>query len=529
MVVTIHDLIMFLFPQTRGSSRARAYTRLVGRAARRADLILADSKNTKADVVRVLGIPADRVVVVPLACQDDFRPVEDEQRLEAVREKYGLSPDFIFYIGGLDWRKNLPLLLRAFASLGKTNQLAIAGRTLSSNPASFPDLPGLARELGIQDRVVFLGQVAEEDKPALYSAAAAFVFPSLYEGFGLTPLEAMACGVPVVCSRAGSLPEVVGDAALLFDPQGEGALARALGQVLTEDNLRERLRERGLSQARRFSWERTAAETLQAYQSVAPGRSLAEKGQSQVWGSAPLPDANTALRRALRELHGWEGRVLEVGCGAGRFIRRVKRELPGISAFGCDLDRRALALGQDYKDEVRYAAAAAEALPYQGEQFDGVLLLDVLEHLQDPRRGLAEIRRVLRPGGRLHALVPCEGQPGTLHWLTWRLGLAADLKERHSGHRQRFTQQGLRRLLAEEGFQIEWVSYSMHPLGQVKDLLTYLEREPWFQRWHLDNPLYRLLMKLLWAAGYVESNLLFKKVALGSVALHITARKVGQP
>lgn len=552
--LTIHDLIMLLFPETRRSLRARAYTRLARVAARRADLVLADSASTKKDVVRVLRIPQERIRVVPLGYDETFRPVADAGSLEGVRKKYGLEKEFVFYIGGLDWRKNLPRLLRAFSTINTTRKLAIAGRALSNNRTAFPNLAGLARDLGIQDRVVFLGQVPEEDKAPLYSACTVFVFPSLYEGFGLTPLEAMACGAPVVCSRASSLPEVVGEAAVLFDPTDVEEMARALTKTLTDRPLRERMRRAGLVQAGKFSWRRTAEETLEAYRQVTGGvaglraghvlgaaglsveagsRSttcvVCPTGPSRIWGDQRLSRWNTALRRARREASNLRGRVLEVGCGAGRFTRALKEGSPGAVFFGCDLDPVSLSVGKSYCDGARYAAADLHVLPFLDGSFRAVLLFDVLEHLQEPALALSELYRVLEPEGILHALVPCEGQPGSLHWLLRRLRLGGDLKERHSGHIQRFTRREVWRLLGETGFRVERVTYSIHPMGQVRDILSYVEQEAWFERWHLGNPLFRLVMRLLWAASYLESNLVFKHIPVGAVALHVTARRKREP
>jgi len=664
-MVTVHDLIMLLFPETRRSLQARAYTRLAALAARRADFILADSMATRNDILRVLGVPPERVKVVYLGYDEGFRPGGDPGLLDAVRKKYGLEREFLFYIGGLDWRKNLPRLLRAYSSIAPKPQLAIAGRQLSQRRASFPDLLGLVAELGIRDRVVFLGQVPEGDKASLYSACLALVFPSLYEGFGLTPLEAMACGAPVVCSNASSLPEVVGEAAVLFDPTDVQDMAGALARVVQDEPLRQRMRRLGLAQAQQFSWRRTAEETLEAYRQatggvatsvtdgacgvvglpveagagaavvanheiltnkraswtgggISPARpgeqgrpplrltlarlrrwvdgsslgggmlparpggqgrpplrltlarlrrwvggsSLERSGRplcrpgassstpfglsdssagkpgprsttcdagpsgpSRIWGDQGLSRWNTALRRARAEASGLGGRVLEVGCGAGRFTRALKGSSPHASFFGCDLDPRSLSAGRSHRDGVSYTAGDFHALPYLDGRFQAVLLFDVLEHLREPRRALLELHRVLETGGLLHALVPCEGQPASLHWLLGLLHLGGDLKERHSGHLQRFTRRGVLSLLEEAGFRVEHVTYSMHPLGQVRDILSYVEQEEWFRRWRLDNPLYRFLMRILWSASYLESNLLFRDVPLGAVVLHVTARR----
>ena len=244
--------------------------------------------------------------------------------------------------------------------------------------------------------------------------------------------------------------------------------------------------------------------------------------QERIWGEDYVRLRNTALRRALVDLAPIRGRVLEVGCGAGRFIRTIARSRPDLWACGCDLSVEAVRRGRRYGDAVRFAAADLRALPYASECFDAVVLFDVLEHLADPAAGLAEIYRVLRRGGLLHALVPCEGQPLTLHWLLWKLNLAGDLKERHGAHVQRFTQEDLIALLHSQGFVINRLRFSMHPLGQLRDILTYLACEPWFARWHLDNLIYRILMGALWVAAYGESALLGRMGAF-AVVTHVTA------
>jgi glycosyltransferase involved in cell wall biosynthesis len=177
---------------------------------------------------------------------------------------------YIFYLGGLDQRKNVPQLVRAFAHLYKQLdqpdlQLLISGNPDKQRGPLFPDPRPVAAELGISEQVLYRF-VEDEDKPAMYSGASLFVFPSLYEGFGLTPLEAMSCGAPVVCSNRTSLPEVVGDAALTIDPDDTHALVEAMRSVLTNSTLRDDLRGRSLQRAAQFSWRKTASETLAAYE-----------------------------------------------------------------------------------------------------------------------------------------------------------------------------------------------------------------------------------------------------------------------
>jgi glycosyltransferase involved in cell wall biosynthesis len=269
-VVTVHDLIPMLLPAYRGSMLVRLYTLLVAIAAKRADMVLTDSQASKWDIVHLLDIPSERVRVIYLAADDIYQPVLDEHRLTAIRQKYGLPESYLLYLGGFDQRKNVPTLLKAFAQLAKDSRvfLAVAGRLPEKGSDFFPDPRPIVQELGIEERVVFTGWVPEEDKPAIYSGARALVFPSLYEGFGLPPLEALACGTPVIASNRGSLPEIVGDGGLLLEPDDVEGLAAAMEKLLTDDDLWNDLRRKGLAHAARFSWEKTARETLAVYREV---------------------------------------------------------------------------------------------------------------------------------------------------------------------------------------------------------------------------------------------------------------------
>jgi glycosyltransferase involved in cell wall biosynthesis len=273
-VVTVHDVIPLVLPAYGGSPRMRAYLRLVRRAARRAALILTDSEHARGDIVTHLGIPPDRIRTTPLAVARDARPIESEaDRVEVERTlaRYGLARPFVLYVGGLDVRKRVPQLIRGFASALAAQpaplDLVIPGRAHGGNPAVYPPLEPVARELGVEERVRFIGFVSDAEKIDLYRAAVVFVFPSEYEGFGLDPLEAMACGAPVICSNRSSLPEVVGDAGLLIDPEPD-VIARALVCVLNDAGLRADLSRRALRRAARFTWEHTARLTLDAYREV---------------------------------------------------------------------------------------------------------------------------------------------------------------------------------------------------------------------------------------------------------------------
>jgi glycosyltransferase involved in cell wall biosynthesis len=264
-VVTIHDMIPFRMPVYMTSGAVRAYQALVSRASRRAARILTVSEYSRQEIQELLGISKERIEVVLEAAGEQFRPCTDAQVLAQARERYGLGPRYVLYVGGFDERKNVQGLVQAFAQLLQADvaadlQLMIAGDTSRLGGATYPDWRPLAQKLSIMDHIC-TGLVTDADLPLLYSGASVYVFPSLYEGFGLNPLEAMACGVPVVCSNRTSLPEVVGDAAVLVDPTEPTAVAAALKRVLQDTSLQVQLRARGLARAARFSWERAARET----------------------------------------------------------------------------------------------------------------------------------------------------------------------------------------------------------------------------------------------------------------------------
>jgi glycosyltransferase involved in cell wall biosynthesis len=268
VVATILDIIPLLLPEYRGSRSVRAYTRLVALAAIRARQIIAISEDSRKDIITHLGVAPAGVTTVPLAAGPQYRPIDRNQAAAEVAERYGLRKPFIYYVGGLDARKNVAMLIRAFGRLrraaGPPATLAIAGRALGADRRLFPDLDALIAAERLADCVRRI-DVPHDDGPLLYNAATAFAFPSRYEGFGLPPLEAMACGTPTVVAASSSLPEVVGDAALRVPPDDVGGWAAALWRLLADGALREDLRRRGLERARRFSYERVAQETLAVY------------------------------------------------------------------------------------------------------------------------------------------------------------------------------------------------------------------------------------------------------------------------
>jgi alpha-1,3-rhamnosyl/mannosyltransferase len=233
-------------------------------AARRAQAVITFSNASRADLERVLQIQRAKISVVPLAADETFAPAPPTE-IERVRNALGLPEKYVLYIGSNKPHKNLPRLIEAWARVESDTALVIAGAW----DARYPQAERIAARLNLGERVLFRRAIAEADLPAVISGAQWFVFPSVHEGFGLPPLEAMACGAPVICSNASSLPEVVGDAALLFDPIRIQDIARVLSDALNDARVREHLRARGLERARQFSWQRVARETMRVYEQVA--------------------------------------------------------------------------------------------------------------------------------------------------------------------------------------------------------------------------------------------------------------------
>ena len=273
-VVTIHDAIPLVLDGYAGGRLTRGYLSLVGRAARKARLVLTDSNHAAGDIHKHLGIPVERIRPIPLAVGVEFTPSlnpDDEARIAGLRNRYGLAGRFVLNVGGFDRRKNLPALIEGFAlarpGIPEGTQLVIVGSPHSGNADLFPPLEPVISRHGVGDSVRLTGFVSEQEKLDLYRAATAFVFPSTYEGFGLNPLEAMACGTPVISSNRSSLPEVVGDGGILIDPTPK-EIAGSLVTLLNDPRLQADLRQRGLDQAATFSWQRTADLTINAYNDV---------------------------------------------------------------------------------------------------------------------------------------------------------------------------------------------------------------------------------------------------------------------
>ncbi|MYH62807.1 MAG: glycosyltransferase family 4 protein [Caldilineaceae bacterium SB0675_bin_29] len=264
-LLTFYDVIPLKFPNS-VPARARLFFRLAATLAlRAADRVLVISHAARSDLLSFFSIPASKTTVTPLAAGARYRP-QPSAEVARIRHQYRLPERFLLYLGINKPHKNLPALVDAYAQTASPHMppLVIAGAWDNRYPQ--PTQHAARHELG--DAVRFLGPVAERDLPALYSAATLFIFPSLYEGFGLPVLEAMACGTPVACSNTPSLTEIAGDAALNFDPLSVTAIRDAMVELIEDGRQRARRAEQGLTRAGRYSWQATAAATLRCYREM---------------------------------------------------------------------------------------------------------------------------------------------------------------------------------------------------------------------------------------------------------------------
>ncbi len=267
-VITVHDLNFLLYPDFLTPESASYYGQ-IDQAVRRCDYIIAVSESTKRDIVQLTGAPENKITVVYEAAHPIYRPLQDRQMVERVKERFAIQRDFVLFVSTIEPRKNVPTLLRAYKQL-LDNYRADVDLVLAGEKGwLFDKVFALMQELNLQEHVHFLGRVSTEDLLRLYNAAQVLVHPAFYEGFGLPPLEAMACGTPVVVSNTSSLPEVVGDAALLVDPREVDEITVASWRLLSDQALRQQMIEKGLKRARLFSWRKAASETLDIYRRLA--------------------------------------------------------------------------------------------------------------------------------------------------------------------------------------------------------------------------------------------------------------------
>ena len=271
IVTTIHDLAFEHLPET-FTRRGKAQLRLtVRRTARHAAHILTVSEFSRQDIINTYRLPLDRITVTHNGCEAQFTPHPAlEREAEIIKQKFGIARDYLLALGSVQPRKNLVRLLRAYARLREQQpefrlQLVVVGRQLWLYKEVLREI----KQQNFAADVIVTGYASDEDLPALYRSAVALVYPSLFEGFGLPPLEAMACGTPVITSNSSSLPEVVGNAALLVNPYEETDLAQAIWKLTNDATLRAQLRQAGIQQAGQFTWHAAAAKTLAIYRAIA--------------------------------------------------------------------------------------------------------------------------------------------------------------------------------------------------------------------------------------------------------------------
>ncbi len=258
-VITIHDLLFIRYPGCRRPWFDMRMILLAKLYAGRATAIITDSEYSKRAILSLLHVPAEKVRVIPIAPDPVFRPIAST---DAALLKYDLVNPYLLYVGNFKPHKNLPRLLHSYSALERGLRARVPLVLAGMDEEHRPPLLRLAGTLGIADQVKFPGMIDDHDLPSLYSGAAALVLPSLVEGFGLPALEAMCCGTPVIASNRAAIPEVVREAGILFDPEDVPSMARAMAQVLTDPQLQERLRQKGLARAAEFKPERTTDQVL---------------------------------------------------------------------------------------------------------------------------------------------------------------------------------------------------------------------------------------------------------------------------
>jgi len=269
-VTTIYDLSALLFPEYHTDQTREIQAKKYRFAYEEADIVIAISKATKRDIVEHLGIPAERIHVVYPGCEDIFRPIQDRGELQTMLAPLGLTPgDYLLYVGTLEPRKNLLRLVEAYHRARHNLSVPIPKLILAGAPGwDFRRIFELIEVLDLEDDVRYVGRVSRTTLPFLYSGARLFVYPSLYEGFGLPPLEAMACGTPVITSNVSSLPEVVGEAGLMVAPTDIEALAQAIVELLSDSYRSDCLRDAGLFRSQFFSWKRSLIKLLNTYNTL---------------------------------------------------------------------------------------------------------------------------------------------------------------------------------------------------------------------------------------------------------------------
>lgn len=273
VVVTIHDIISILFPQNIPFASRMFYSKWMPFSYAKARKIISISESTKRDIVRVLKISPDKITVIHNGFDAKLQQKLSSEKIGQVKKKYNLPQDYLLHIGTLEPRKNLDFLIDVFFEAIKDKKNSNLSLVITGKKGWYYEgLFEKVAKLKLQDRVIFTGYIDEGDKGALYQGARIFTFPSLYEGFGLPPLEAMASGTPVISSNTSSMPEVIGEAGILISPKQKSAWVEAIGRVNCDDKLYSEMKKKNEQQISKFDWARTAKETIDVYEQAVGGR-----------------------------------------------------------------------------------------------------------------------------------------------------------------------------------------------------------------------------------------------------------------
>ncbi|MFC1656884.1 glycosyltransferase family 4 protein [Patescibacteria group bacterium] len=271
-IVTIHDLTLFFYPGRKKKSiiHKLVYKTVMGRAVRKAKFVHAITNHTKQDIMQIFHIPKDKIKVIYEGVNDNFRPIKSQKLIQKVLDKYAVKKPYFIYHGAWRKHKNIVNLIKAFDKFSILNKsqnfkLVIAGKI----DLEYPEIPEVVKDLNIEDRVIFLDKfISDKELASLFSACTSYVFPSLYEGFGLTPLEAMSCGAPVLSSDASCMPEVLGEAAYYFDPNNIEDITTAMNRIATNSRLQNDFSLRSLKQIKHYSWQSMTSGILELYKLV---------------------------------------------------------------------------------------------------------------------------------------------------------------------------------------------------------------------------------------------------------------------
>jgi len=271
-VVTIHDCTPLVFPEHYAAGiKGKLKLNIQKLSLKSVAAVLTDSENSEKDIIHFLGVPQEKIHVTYLAADKVFRKLPSEGRwMVLAKKRYNLPEKYLLYVGDINYNKNLPHLLKAFKELAlKDYSLVLVGKAFKNlRLKEARRIAEVIKELGLKEKVQVLGFVSDNDLVKIYNLARLFCFPSLYEGFGLVILEAMACGCPVLTSNTSSLPEVAGEAAFLVDPHSTQSITEGIKTILGDEKFRQDLIEAGLGRAKEFSWEKTAQKTIEVYQKI---------------------------------------------------------------------------------------------------------------------------------------------------------------------------------------------------------------------------------------------------------------------